>query len=121
MAVVGQHVAEGQPLLLLSSQDIGQAESDLLQNEGTVAADLKKDLLQVDSDTSLAEAHLKLSESTFKRVSSLLDEKIASRADYEAARTHWEEDKISLETLKRKRTATVSLSSEPLKNFWFGT
>lgn len=115
MAVVGQHVVEGQPLLLLSSQDIGQAESDLLQNEGTVAADLKKDLLQVDSDTSLAEAHLKLSESTFKRVSSLLDEKIASRADFEAARTHWEEDKISLETLKRKRIATVSLSNERLK------
>ncbi len=115
LAVVGQHVKEGQPLLLLSSQDIGQAEADLLQNQGTVAADLKRDLLQVDSDTSIAQSHLKLSDSTFKRVCSLLDEKIASKADWEAAKTHLEEDRISLETLQRKRLAILSLSQERLK------
>jgi len=114
-ASVGQHVREGQALVSLRSQDIGQAEADLLQNEAQVRADLKRDLLQVDWDIKVSEAHLKLTESAFKRISGLADEKIASRADFEAARAHFEEDKVSLEALKRKRESTIALSQERMK------
>ncbi|HEY9870683.1 MAG TPA: efflux RND transporter periplasmic adaptor subunit [Candidatus Obscuribacterales bacterium] len=115
LAQVGQHVTEGQPLLRIRSQDIGQSESDLLQNEGQVSADLKRDLLQVDSEINLAQAHLRLSESTYKRVSSLVEEKIASRADFETAKTHYEEDRLTLEALKRKRESIVALSQERMR------
>ncbi len=114
-AILGDHVAQGQPLLIVRSNDIEQAEADLLQNEAQVRADLKRDLLQIDSDISQAQAQIKLSESTYNRAKSLVDEKIASRAEFEAARTQFEKDKITLDTLTHKRTATISLSSERMK------
>lgn len=109
---IGDRVVEGQPLLRVRSNDIEQAEADLLQNEAQVRADLKRDLLQIDSDRDTANAQLKLSESTFNRLKSLLDEQIASRADYETAKTQLEKDRIALASLERKRLATVALSTE---------
>jgi multidrug efflux pump subunit AcrA (membrane-fusion protein) len=111
----GDHIAEGKPLLNIRSTDIEQMESDLLQNEGQVRADLKRDLLQIDSDLATIQEGLKLSESTFNRLKSLVEEKIASQADFEAARTALEKDRINLASLKRKRDATVSLSSERMR------
>ena len=112
---IGDHIEEGKPLLNIRSTDIEQMESDLLQNEGQVRADLKRDLLQIDSDLATTQEGLKLSESTFNRLKSLVEEKIASQADFEAARTAMEKDKINLSSLKRKREATVSLSNEHMR------
>lgn len=111
----GDHIAEGKPLLNIRSTDIEQLESDLLQNEGQVRADLKRDLLQIDSDLATTQEGLKLSESTFNRLKNLVEEKIASQADFEAARTALEKDRINLESLKRKRDATISLSNERMR------
>jgi cobalt-zinc-cadmium efflux system membrane fusion protein len=98
----------------MHSQDIEQAEADLLQNASQVRADCKRDLLQIDSDITQGQAQMGLSQSTYMRVKGLLDEKIASRADYEAAKTQYDKDKISLDALNTKRQATVSLSKERL-------
>lgn len=111
----GDHIAEGKPLLKIRSTDIEQLESDLLQSEGQVRADLKRDLLQIDSDLATTEEGLKLSDSTFNRLKNLVEEKIASQADFEAARTALEKDRINLASLKRKRDATVSLSLERMR------
>ncbi len=111
----GDHVREGEPLLEVRSTDIEQAEADLLNNESQVRADLKRDLLQIDSDISQGQAQIRLSEATFRRSQDLVKEKIASRADYEAARTQYEKDKISLESNERKRVSSVALSSERLR------
>ncbi len=112
---IGDHIGEGKPLLNIRSTDIEQMESDLLQNEGQVHADLKRDLLQIDSDLATVSEGKKLSESTFNRLKNLVEEKIASQADFEAARTALEKDKINLDSLKRKREATISLSSERMR------
>jgi multidrug efflux pump subunit AcrA (membrane-fusion protein) len=111
----GGHIEEGKPLLNIRSTDIEQLESDLLQNEGQVRADLKRDLLQIDSDLATTQEGLKLSESTFNRLKNLVEEKIASQADFEAARTALEKDRINLESLKRKRDATITLSNERMR------
>jgi multidrug efflux pump subunit AcrA (membrane-fusion protein) len=112
---LGDHIIDGKPLLEIRSTDIEQAEADLLQNENQVTADLKRDLLQVDTDLATAQAQVKLSESIYNRLKNLVDEKIASRADFEAARTGFEKDKITAEATERKRTATISLAAERLK------
>lgn len=112
---LGDHIEEGKPLLTIRSADIEQMESDLLSNEGQVRADLKRDLLQIDSDLATTQEGLKLSESTYNRLKNLVEEKIASQADFEAARTALEKDKINLESLKRKRDATISLSNERMR------
>ncbi len=111
---VGDVVKQGETLMQMHSQDIEQAEADLLQNASQVRADCKRDLLQIDSDITQGQAQMGLSQSTYMRVKGLLDEKIASRADYEAAKTQYDKDKISLDALNTKRQATVSLSKERL-------
>ena len=112
---IGDHIGEGKPLLEIRSTDIEQVEADILQNVNQVQADLKQNLIQIDSDMATAAASIKLSESTYNRLKDLLEEKIASRADFETARTNYEKDKITLDAQHRKRDATISLSKERLK------
>jgi len=112
---IGDKVQDGQVLLKVRSTDIQQAETDMLTNVAQTKADLKRDLMQIDSDMATAEAQIKLSASSFKRVKGLIEEQIASRADYETARTQYEKDNIALDALKRKRAATIILSEEKLK------
>lgn len=111
-ARVGDRVSSGQTLLQVRSQDIEQSESELLQSEAQVKADLKRDLLQIDSDIQQGQAQLTLSQSTYQRKKGLLEEKISSRAEFEAARTEYEKDKITVQTCTFKRQATISLSNE---------
>lgn len=108
----GDRVVDNQALASIRTQDVEQSEADLLQNASQVRADLKRDLLQIDSDITQALAQSGLSQSTYLRVKGLLDEKIASRADFETAKTQYEKDRITIDALNRKRQATVSLSTE---------
>lgn len=112
---VGDYVKEGEPLLEIRSTDVEQAEADLLQNDSLVRSDLQRDLLQIDSDIKQGQAQVRLSEATFLRMSSLVTEKIASRADFESARTQFEKDKIALAANIRQRSATVALADERIK------
>jgi len=112
---IGDRINEGKELVNIRSTDIEQAEADLLTNANQVKADLKQALLQIDCDLATAQAQLKLSESTFKRISSLVDEKIASRAEFEAAKTQLEKDKIALDSSIHKREATIELSKERME------
>jgi cobalt-zinc-cadmium efflux system membrane fusion protein len=113
--IIGDHVKSGDVLLTLRSNDIEQAEADLLQNIDQVAADLKRDLLDIDSQIETAKAQIQLSESSFNRMRSLVDEKIASRADFEKAHTGYERDKITLDALQRKHDSTIALSHERMQ------
>lgn len=111
---IGDHVKEGQTLASIRSQDIEQTEADLLQNASQVRSDLKRELLQIDSDITQDRAQLGLSQSTYTRVKGLLDEKIASKADFESAKTQYDKDRITIDGLTSKRQATISLSAERL-------
>jgi membrane fusion protein, heavy metal efflux system len=112
---IGDHACEGKPLLIVRSTDIQQAESDMLQNQQQVRSDLKQNLVQIDCDTATAEAQVRLTEKVYKRLKNLVDEKIASQADYQAAETQFFKDQISLSSLRRKREATIALSNEKMK------
>jgi multidrug efflux pump subunit AcrA (membrane-fusion protein) len=112
---IGDHIPEGKPLLIVRSTDIQQAESDLLQGEQQVRSDLKQALVQIDCDTATAKAQVKLSETIYQRLKNLVEEKIASQADYQAAQTQWQKDQITLDSLKQKRAATITLSHEKMK------
>lgn len=94
MVNIGDHVKEGQTLASIRSQDIEQTEADLLQNASQVRADLKRELLQIDSDITQNRAQLGLSQSTYARVKGLFEEKIASKADFESAKTQFDKDRI---------------------------
>ncbi len=112
---IGDHIAEGKPLLIVRSTDIQQAETDLLQAEQQVRSDLKQALVQIDCDTATAEAQVKLSEKIYQRMKNLVEEKIASQADFQQAQTQYTKDQIALDSQHRKRDATISLSYEKMK------
>jgi membrane fusion protein, heavy metal efflux system len=112
---IGDHIAEGKPLMLVRSTDIQQAESDLLQGAQQVRSDLKQALIQIDCDTATADAQLKLDEKIFQRLKGLYEEQIASKADFQAAETNFYKDQIALTNQHQKRQATVSLSNEKMK------
>jgi membrane fusion protein, heavy metal efflux system len=112
---IGNHIQEGNPLLIVRSTDIQQAESDLLQGEQQVRSDLKQALIQINFDTATAEAQLKLDEKIYERMQGLYKEKIASKADFQAAETAYVKDQIAVDAQSKKRQATVSLSEEKMK------
>jgi cobalt-zinc-cadmium efflux system membrane fusion protein len=115
LVTIGDHIPEGKPLLVIRSTDVQQAESDLMQGEQQVRSDLKQALVQIDCDTATAEASVKLDQKVYQRLKSLFDEKIASQADLQQAETQLMKDQISLSSQKRKRDATLSLSTEKMK------
>ncbi len=115
MVTVGQHVIGGQALLTLRSQTLEQCQAELLQRQAEMKADLKQRLLEIDSDIGAKKAGLELSQSTYKRLMSLVDEKIASTAQLEAAKADYAKDKIALGTLASKRTNTLLMSDERLR------
>lgn len=111
----GDHICEGKPLLIVRSTDIEQVESDMLQSCQQVRSDLKQALVQIDCDAATAEAQVKLSEKVFQRLKNLVEEKIASQADFQSAQTQFVKDQITVDSLKRKREATIELSHEKMK------
>lgn len=112
---IGNHIQEGKPLLIVRSTDIQQAESDMLQGEQQVRSDLKQALIQINFDTETADAQLKLDEKIFERMKGLYNEKIASKADFQAAETAYVKDQIAVEAQRKKYQATLSLSEEKMK------
>ena len=66
-AVPGQRMEQGKPVLMIRSPEIEDAEAQLLQQDAEIKADLKKDLLQIDSDIATAKATLSLSEKVAAR------------------------------------------------------
>jgi membrane fusion protein, heavy metal efflux system len=113
-ARVGDKVTAGTLLLNIKSTDIQQTETDLLTNVNQVHADLKQALLQIDCDLATARAQQRLSESMYNRIAGLADDKIASRADYDSAKTQLEKDRIAVESLVHKRETTQELSKQRL-------
>jgi cobalt-zinc-cadmium efflux system membrane fusion protein len=112
---IGDHIPENKPLLVVRSTDIQQAETDLMQNEQQVRADLQQALVQIDCDMANAGASVKLDQKIYQRLKNLFDEKIASQAEFQTAETQLMKDQITLTSLSKKREATVALSKEKMK------
>lgn len=112
---IGDQVKLGQDLMIIRSTDIEQAESDLLQAEQQVRSDLKQNLMQLDCDTANATAQLKLDEKVYARLKRLAEDKIVAEADLQSAETNYSKDKITLDSLVKKRNTLVELSAERMR------
>lgn len=99
--VAGQAVRQGQTLITLRSDQIGQMESDLLQAD-----------LQNQSNIEQAEAQLKFSKAGYDRESILYQKQVSARVDYETAATQYEKDLKNLQALRRIRAATVDTAQK---------
>jgi cobalt-zinc-cadmium efflux system membrane fusion protein len=100
---LGRQVAKGQVLAKIKSDDIGQIQADLLQA-----------ILQADGEIRSARVQLDFSKAAYEREQQLIRERIASRADLEAARTQYQKDLSNYQFLQARRQATVRIAQERL-------
>ncbi len=111
---VGNHVVENQALLTVRSPEVEECEGELLQSFLQVDETQKAQVLQLNSQIEQEQAQLDLAKDNYDRVSSLLQDKIASRAEYETAKTDYDKAVIELQTLKDKQSRDAALASERL-------
>jgi len=94
---IGQHVQQGQLLAWIRSDQIGQLETDFLQN-----------YLQNKADMYQANVQLALSKATYNRESELFADKVSARADMETAKAQYDKDLAGLQALKIKQQALIT-------------
>jgi len=97
-------VQSGQTLISLYSNDIGQAQSDLLNT-----------MLDLDATRLQAETDLQLAHSTAEREKRLYNEKVSARADMEAAQTNYKKVVRQLTSIAGKRRALIAISDKRLQ------
>jgi len=98
---VGQNIRQGQLLAWVRSDQIGQLETDFLQQ-----------FLQNKADIRQAKVQLALSQAAYQRESQLFGEKISARADMETARAQYQKDQATVQALQSKEQAlTTSLQA----------
>ncbi len=100
---LGQHVATGQLLATIKSDQVGQLEADLLQQN-----------LQNDADIRQAKVQLNFSQMAYHREQKLFNDRISAKADLDAARTQYEKDADTLKSLLSKRQAIINAYQERL-------
>jgi len=99
----GQSVEAGQLMALIKSDDIGQLQTDLLQQT-----------LQNDADIRQAKIQLDFSKTTYNRELELFKEGVSAQADMESARSQYRKDLQSLQAAQLKRRASINASQERL-------
>jgi membrane fusion protein, heavy metal efflux system len=97
-------VSQDQTLVTLFSNDIGQAQSDLLNT----LLDLEATRLQTETD-------LQLAKSTYLREQRLYDLKVSARADMEAAQANYHKVQQQLQSLHQKRTSLIAITDKRLQ------
>jgi len=105
-ASLGQFVHEDQVIASIKSDEIGQLESELLQQTLAGEADLRQ-----------ANAQIELSQGSYKRESELLKEEVSSKADFETARIQYKKDKSSREAIRFKNAASIQSLRDRLSLF----
>jgi len=100
---LGQSVRQGQILARVKSDQVGQIETDLLQQA-----------MQNEADTHQATVQLNFSQNAYRRESELYAEKVSARADMETAQAQYLKDKAALQALELKQKALLYSSQDRL-------
>lgn len=97
-------VSAGQTLVTLYSNDVGEAQANLLNT-----------LQDLDAARLQAETDLQLAKSTFERETRLYELKVSARADKEAAQANYNKVQRQLLSLKSKRCALIEITDKRLQ------
>jgi len=100
---MGQTVSAGEVLASLKSDDVGQLQSDLVQNT-----------IQSEEDIRQAQIQLDFSKAAYNRELELFKEGVSAKADMDSARQQYRKDMDMLQAAKIKRQASINVSQERL-------
>jgi membrane fusion protein, heavy metal efflux system len=109
-AVLGQTVSQGDVLASIKSDQIGQLESDLLQQD-----------LQNNADIKQGEVQLQFSKLAYEREQTLYNDRVSAKVDMETAKTQYLKDVASLAALKTKKQATIDTAQNRLSLYGVGS
>lgn len=93
----------GQPIVQIRSDEISQIQLEFLEK-----------ILDIDANTNELRAQYNLSLQNYNRERTLYNEKISSRADYEAANAQLRKDKANLDALNIKRNSLINVYRQRL-------
>lgn len=93
----------GQPIVQIKSDEISQIQLEFLEK-----------ILDIDANTNEQRAQYNLSLQNYNRERTLYNEKISSRADYEAANAQLRKDKANLDALNIKRNSLINVYRQRL-------
>lgn len=93
----------GQPIVQIKSDEISQIQLEFLEK-----------ILDIDASTNELRAQYNLSLQNYNRERTLYNEKISSRADYEAANAQLRKDKANLDALNIKRNSLINVYRQRL-------
>lgn len=93
----------GQPIVQIKSDAISQIQLEFLEK-----------ILDIDANRNELRAQYNLSFQNYNRERTLYNEKISSRADYEAANAQLRKDKANLDALSIKRSSLINVYRQRL-------
>lgn len=93
----------GQPIVQIKSDEISQIQLEFLEK-----------ILDIDANVNELRAQYNLSLQNYNRERTLYNEKISSRADYEAANAQLRKDKANLDALNIKRNSLINVYRQRL-------
>ncbi len=93
----------GQPIVQIKSDEISQIQLEFLEK-----------ILDIDASVNELKAQYNLSLQNYNRERTLYNEKISSRADYEAANAQLRKDKANLDALNLKRSSLINVYRQRL-------
>lgn len=93
----------GQPIVQIKSDAISQIQLEFLEK-----------ILDIDANINELRAQYNLSLQNYNRERTLYNEKISSRADYEAANAQLRKDKANLDALSIKRSSLINVYRQRL-------
>ena len=93
----------GQPIVQIKSDEISQIQLEFLEK-----------ILDIDANTNELRAQYNLSLQNYNRERTLYNEKISSRADYEAANAQLRKDKANLDALNIKKNSLIKVYRQRL-------
>lgn len=101
--ILGQTVSSGALMATIKSDDVGQLQTDLLQQT-----------LQNDADIRQAKIQLDFSKAAYNRELELFKEGVSAKADMDSARQQYRKDMETLQAAQVKRRASINASQERL-------
>ena len=93
----------GQPIVQIKSDEISQIQLEFLEK-----------ILDIDANVNELKAQYNLSLQNYNREKTLYNEKISSRADYEAANAQLKKDRANLNALNIKRSSLINVYRQRL-------
>lgn len=110
----GDSVNKGQVLATIHSMEVADHLTELIAERNKIQADIDRARMQYQSEISLQQKEVELTELEYKRQQALLEEKIAALKTFQQAKNDYEKAKVKLISLRSRQEQEVQLLKKQL-------